>query len=205
MGLFVKICGLASEEDVQAVAALKPDALGFVFWDGSPRFVAPENVAKWTASIPAAIRKVGVFVDATPDYVAQTAASAGVDVVQLHGAENPELYRRGAATLWKALHLDRVDVSQVESYNVDAFLVDSYSAQSPGGTGKTCDWNLVRSFVETHATPVILAGGLTPANVATAIAEAAPWGVDVSSGVETRPGVKDIDEVRAFIEICRSA
>ena len=204
MGLFVKICGLARREDVEAVAALRPDAMGFVFWPRSKRYVQAEQVAEWVGTIPDTIRKVGVFVDASPDEVERTLERAGLVVAQLHGDESPETVGAVRPPRWKAIHLDRMREDEITGYHVDAFLVDSYSAESPGGTGRVGDWNQARGFVQSQDTPVLLAGGLTPDNVREAIRAVEPWGVDVSSGVEAEPGKKDIDRVRLFIEQCRN-
>jgi len=224
------------------VAALTPDAMGFVFWSGSKRNVQAVDVAVWTRSIPDGILKVGVFVDAAVETIEETVAVAGLDVVQLHGfrtSENnsekfPNLGKnsgkiseprknigqnfrtlekkeehfpnlgKNEVRIWRVLHLSREEQAMDSGGRVDAYLVDSYSEQSPGGTGKTCDWNVARAFVERVKTPVILAGGLTPENVAGAIRQVRPWGVDVSSGVEEKPGRKDMGQVKEFIARCRS-
>jgi len=204
MGLFVKICGLARCEDVQAVAHMQPDALGFIFWPGSPRYVEPEQVAEWTKTLPPGLLKVGVFVDDSPEEVSRVVKVARLDVAQLHGLEEPGVAAALPCRVWKVVHLDRVSVGSLAAYSVDAFLADSYSATSPGGTGQVADWSLVRDFVDQQTTPVILAGGLHPENVREAIETVRPWGVDVSSGVEAEPGRKDLEKVREFIKQCRS-
>ena len=171
MSLLVKICGLCSETDVRAVTALRPDALGFVFWAGSKRAVKPADVAAWTRDLPAGLLKVGVFVDAGLEEIQQTVQSAGLDVVQWHGFQGLEKTARDFPSLgkndaefskhwkktgdgfpnlgkndttfskvWKVVHLDRGAPSEEEAARVDAFLVDSYSADSPGGTGRVGDW-----------------------------------------------------------------
>lgn len=226
--MFVKICGLCSGADVQAVAALEPDALGFVFWSGSKRCVRPADVASWTRDLPPGLLKVGVFVDAALGEVENTVRAAGLDVVQWHGfpmtgnavkpMETPR--PRGAEALraeggpspaqmlesvrvWRVVHLDRGGPPPEEAAFVDAFLVDSYSADSPGGTGRVGNWAAAREFVARCEKPVVLAGGLTPENVAEAIRTVRPWGVDVSSGVELSPGRKDLQKVERFIRACR--
>ena len=203
MGLFVKICGLASGADTQAVAALRPDALGFVLWPGSKRRARSEDVASWVRDVPAGLLKVGVFVDATPDEVERAVAVAGLDVAQLHGAECAADFAGRPLRLWRALGLRAVAQPIPSGWSVDAYLIDTYSAQSPGGTGQVGDWVAARSFVERSPRPVLLAGGLTPVNVKAAVAAVRPWGVDVSSGVEAQPGRKDLAKVREFIERCR--
>lgn len=203
MSLFVKICGLCHPEDVEAVAALRPDAMGFIFYPPSPRYVPPENAPELIALVPEGIRKVGVFVNTAPRDVAVIRTAAGLDVVQLHGRESPPDYATVEALLWKVVHLDRRD-PEAERGPVDALLIDSYTTEAPGGTGLTADWDQARRYVEDSSAPVILAGGLTPDNVEEAVGNVAPWGVDVSSGVEREPGRKDLEKVRTFIERCRS-
>ena len=203
MGLFVKICGLASGPDVQAVAALRPDALGFVLWPGSKRYAKPEEVGVWTRDLPPGLHKVGVFVDATPEEVQRAMEVAGLDVAQLHGAERPQDFAGRGLRLWRALGLRSAEEAVPGGWSVDAFLVDTYSAQSPGGTGQVGDWVAARSFVQRCPQPVLLAGGLNPGNVKEAVRAVQPWGVDVSSGVEAAPGRKDLAKVREFIERCR--
>ena len=203
MNLFVKICGLCTPEDVDAVAELKPDAMGFVFWQKSRRAVKAEDVADWTRDLPPSIQKVGVFVDSPLKEVAQAIKRARLDVVQLHGHEPPEICELMPVTVWKALSIERKLPDPPEAYRVDAFVLDSYSAEIPGGTGIVGDWNRARTFVKASDTPVILAGGLNPENIREAIRTVKPWGVDVSSGVEVRPGKKDIEKVRELMKQCR--
>lgn len=203
MGLFVKICGIASGSDAESVAALAPDALGFVFWAGSKRVVAADDVARWGRNLPANLLKVGVFVNASPDDVQRAVETAGLDIAQLHGAEKPEDFAGRPFRLWRALSLKPGVEARTDGWRVDAFLVDTYSPLSPGGTGEVGDWSLARAFAQKSAAPVVLAGGLKPENVRAAVISVQPWGVDVSSGVEMQPGKKDLVKVREFIERCR--
>jgi len=204
VGVFVKVCGLSRAEDVEGVAALGPDALGFIFYPPSPRCVTPEAVSAWTRDLPAGIRKVGVFVDADPDELRRVRDVAGLDVLQLHGCETPARCAGLPGSVWKAVHLDRPGGALTEGYRVDAFLVDGYSSRSPGGTGVQTDWARAADFAAACTVPVLLAGGLRPDNVEEALRRVRPWGVDVSSGVEVAPGVKSLEHVKAFIETCRS-
>jgi phosphoribosylanthranilate isomerase len=234
----VKICGLCSEADVRAVAGLRPNAMGFVFWSGSKRAVVPADVASWTRNLPPGILKVGVFVDTAVKDVERIVREAGLDVVQWHGfhivgsrnsplqpdknggrssatpfsndwKKSPQVFPmigkiiRKVSKYWKVVYLDRGEPGPEEAAFVDAFLVDHYSAVSPGGTGQVADWAAARDFVRRCAKPVILAGGLTPENVVEAIRAVRPWGVDVSSGVELSPGHKDLKKVERFIQACR--
>ena len=224
MKVFIKICGLACAEDVAAVAALRPDALGFVFWPRSPRAVTPEQVASWTRALPPDILKVGVFVDPAPEELRRTVTTARLNIVQWHGhAMKAEGGRRkadevfqslektlsGVSGLWKVVRPDRgpggspTAIRDVEPF-VDAILLDSYSPTAPGGTGQVGDWAAARDFVAHCRKPVLLAGGLKPANVRAAVQAVRPWGVDVSTGVEARPGQKDLELVKRFIETCRT-
>ncbi len=204
MAVFVKICGLTSSADLEMVVSLRPDAVGFVFWSGSKRCVTPRQVAGWAGRVPEGILKVGVFVDERPAEVARVVETASLDVVQLHGQEDASTAAAVTIPVWKAVHVERARAADLEPYHVDAFLFDSYSLDSPGGTGRVADWGRVRDLMDGLRTPVILAGGLRSSNVERALREVAPWGVDVSSGVEERPGKKDPRLVREFIETCRN-
>lgn len=198
--MFVKICGICSAEDAAASAELGADALGFIFWKPSKRFVAAEEVAAWTGGLPAGILKVGVFVDAPPDEIARTVSIARLDVVQLHG----DLIRPPAEVkVWRVLYPGKP--TAFSPADVDAFILDSYSESSPGGTGVCCDWDAAARIVRDSKIPVILAGGLHPENVAEAVAKVRPWGVDVSSGVERTLRIKDLEKVKEFIANAKSA
>lgn len=203
-GLFIKICGLHSQHDVEETVAMEPDALGFVFWPKSPRCVEPENVREWTKNLPANILKVGVFVSPSPKDLVTTSFTAALDVLQVYGMEVPKLIADLPFRMWKAVHPSHDVPPEPLAYDVDAIVLDSYTVESPGGTGLVGDWDYAQRFVAIQKKPVILAGGLTPNNVEDAVRHVKPWGVDVSSGVEASPGVKDIKKIRKFIQKCRS-
>ncbi len=205
MSIFVKICGLCRGEDVEAAAALRPDALGFVFWRRSPRAVWPEDVAAWTRGLPPDIERVGVFVDESPAEVRVIAEAAGLTLVQLHGRESPAVCGESWPRVWKAFPLARGPEDMLKPYPVEAFVIDSGTASMPGGTGVVADWGAAAEFVRGSSRPVVLAGGLTPENVATAVGLVRPWGVDVSSGVESAPGRKDEVRMREFVNQCRES
>lgn len=205
MSIFVKICGITSLADARAVAALKPDAMGFVLWPGSKRYVAADALANWIPELPSDIKMVGVFVDTNPDEVDRAIRLAGLDIAQLHSRERPDEYARIRRRLWRVVRVPGQDPAVAEGWPVDALLVDTYSPDSPGGTGTVGDWPAASAFVSAVRKPVILAGGLTPSNVAEAIRTVRPWGVDVSSGVEFEPGRKDLRKVREFIAACRAS
>jgi phosphoribosylanthranilate isomerase len=205
--LFVKICGLTSPEDAVAAVEAGADAVGFVFWPKSPRAVTPERAAQIGRALPAAVVRVGVFVDAPEPEMARVAELAGLDLLQLHGNEAPAAAGALCRPAWKALRVGPGFVSRDAlpwAGRVSGLLLDTKADDAPGGTGRTFDWALARRARE-HASFLMLAGGLTPANVAQAIRAAAPDGVDVSSGVESAPGRKDVDKLRAFVAAARSA
>ena len=201
----IKICGLAGAVDVEETLAAGPDAVGFVFWPKSPRAVTPEQVRDWTGrpgSVP--VRKVGVFVDTPVDGIHRTVETAGLDVVQLHGPYAAEEIDRIRMPVWRVLHLDRMP-DDWKTCRVEALLVDSGTAAMPGGTGVGVDAGRAREVVKESPFPVLLAGGLKADNVADVIKNVSPGGVDVSSGVEIRPGKKNPDAVKTFIRNARSA
>lgn len=205
MDVFVKICGIANRADLEAVAAIKPNALGFVLWPGSPRYVDPVDLASWLRSVSTNALKVGVFVKPDLREAARLARRIGLDVVQVHGDVDSNALEVEGVKIWQAVYADRMKPGEAGLRGrVDAYVADTYSKELPGGTGKTGDWEAVRALVHASATPVLLAGGLNTGNVLEAIRAVRPWGVDVSSGVEERPGKKNMESVREFIRLCRT-
>jgi len=205
MGLFVKICGICSKSDLGQISAFRPDALGFVQWTKSKRYIDPETIGQWET--PEGIKRVGVFVDPSEEDLRHAAETARFDVLQLHRISNDwEIDRTNFQGLefWRALSPEEFQFP-ASSFQFHRLLLDSYDPETIGGTGKACDWNQARKLVQSLETPVLLAGGLTPDNVAEAIRLVHPWGVDVSSGVETEPGVKDMTKVEAFISSARES
>ena len=199
----VKICGITRLEDALAAARLGADALGFNFWPRSKRYVAPAVARAIVRNLPSFVTAVGVFVDPSRDEVLRARDASGVTVVQLHGDEPPELCASLPLPVVKAIRVaDGRSLAQLASYEVQAFLLDAPSA-GYGGSGKTFDWDLVAEVAS--ELDVILAGGLAPENVADAVAAVGPWAVDVASGVESSPGVKDAERMRRFIEAARGA
>ena len=201
----VKICGLRAEEHMRAATEAGADMLGFIFYEPSHRYISPQQARALRERFDrerTAVDFVGVFVNREPHYINDTAEQVGLDIVQLHGDEPPDFCRRIQRPVIKALRLNtRADRAQVEAYHQASWriLLDTPAAQW-GGTGETHDWSLARSIAQD--TPVLLAGGLTPQNVADAIRQVRPWGVDVSSGVETKR-VKDVGKIREFISNAR--
>jgi phosphoribosylanthranilate isomerase len=205
--LFVKICGITSAEDAAAAADAGADAVGFVFWPGSPRCVDAHRARSIGACLPASIARVGVFVDACHEELTRTADEAALDLLQLHGDEAPDAFVDLPRRAWKALRVGKDFAPQSAlryARRAAGLLLDGWAADRPGGTGRSFDWARVQPL-RAQLRFVILAGGLTPDNVARAVALAAPDGVDVSSGVEAEPGRKDHARLRAFVEAARQA
>ncbi|MGH9507672.1 MAG: phosphoribosylanthranilate isomerase [Terriglobales bacterium] len=204
MNGMIKICGLTCLDDALLAAEAGADALGFVYAPGR-RQLAPEAVAAITAQLPAGALRVGVFVNATAAQLRAAAASARLSALQLHGAEPPSLAAELAGlTLWKAAAIQQPGAeAQLEAWRplAAALLLDG----GAGGTGERLDWDRAAALRRASQTPVIVAGGLTPDNVAACIRRVRPWGVDVSSGVESQPGRKDGARVRDFVQAARAA
>ena len=194
----VKICGITSVEDALVAVEAGADALGFVFFDKSPRYLAPEQAAQIIAALPPFVQAVGLFVNAELDFVNRTADLCGLDLVQLHGDESPSYCQSVHRRVMKAFRVRGMEsLAVLPDYQVSAYLLDAYSPNAYGGTGERFDWDCAIE-AKRHG-PIVLAGGLDPDNVAAAVAKVAPYAVDVSSGVESQPGRKDPEKVRRFI------
>ena len=214
MSLWVKICGNTSLADAQLAVDAGADAVGFVF-AASPRRVTPAKVAEIAPHLPSRIEKIGVFVDTALDEILETVRFAGLSGLQLHaeyGADVPAELRRSLGADFRILRVVHFGPNAAEQAaaalrdaHVDAVLVDSRTATAVGGTGIAFDWQQARDTVFGHAGRLVMAGGLTPENVAEAIATLRPWGVDVVSGVEAAPGRKDPAKVREFVANARAA
>ena len=201
--MMIKICGITRALDAQHAVAHGATALGFVFWPRSPRYIAPAVAASIARDLPDGITTVGVFVNETVDAMRHTAESVGLTAVQLHGEEPADLAGALRLPLLRAVTLDGMRAAVAAWPPSTRFLLDAADPVRRGGTGDTVDWARAAELAAAH--PVILAGGLTPANVAEAIAMVRPAGVDVSSGVEAEPGRKDHDKVAAFLARAREA
>jgi phosphoribosylanthranilate isomerase len=202
----IKICGITNLEDALLAAALGADALGFIFYAPSPRYVPPETAREIVAQLPPFVATVGVFVDETAGVVQELAARVKLDWVQLHGSESPENCRTLGRRVIKSFRIrDASTLQELEPFQgaVQAFLLDTYKKGQVGGTGEVFDWELARQ-ARAYG-PVILAGGLTPDNVARALRVAQPQAVDSASGTEAAPGKKDPARLRAFFEAVRGA
>ncbi len=202
--MWVKVCGITREQDARLAAELGATAIGFVFWPGSRRFVEPEEARRIASRMPAGLLRVGVFVNQSVAEVARVASEVGLGAVQLHGDESPADFAGIGATLIKAVPLGAgaPDVPLADLPAEVLVLVEGAGPAVRGGAGSVADWSRAADLAVRRRT--ILAGGLTPENVASAIAAVRPFGVDVSSGVEARPGIKDPDLLRRFIDAASS-
>lgn len=199
----VKICGITSVADALAAVNAGADALGFMFYAPSPRNVAFGLAAEIIRQLPPLVAKVGVFVNPTEDEVRRAIGDCGLDTLQFHGEETPEFCRRFGLKTMKAFRVrDAESLEQTKPYASEAWLLDSYVAGQLGGTGARFNWDLATDAARRHT--VLLAGGLTPENAAEAVRNVRPYGLDVSSGVESAPGKKDAAKVRAFIAAAKS-
>ena len=199
--MFVKICGITRLEDAQAAVAAGANALGFVFWPKSPRRVSVETARAIVSTLPPSVTAIGVFVDQPADEVTAIAAEVGLGAVQLHGNESAQYVQSMTRPVVKAVALqkDGDGTSGVDSWPSDVtVLLDVHDPVKKGGTGRTIDWNAASAIAKRRN--IILAGGLTPENVGEAIARVRPYGIDVSSGVEEKPGIKDHGRLRALFE-----
>lgn len=204
--VLVKICGITNLEDALAAVEAGADALGFNFYPPSPRYVAPETARAIVEQLPKGVLTVGVFVNEALDAIQQTAAAAGVSALQLHGHESPEYCKalRGRQLIKAFAVGEEFAPEAVLGYDVDAIMLDAFSREMFGGTGKTSDWAIARRTRELFP-KLFLAGGLSAENVGEAIAHVRPYAVDACSRLESVPGQKDHARVRAFVAAVRAA
>jgi phosphoribosylanthranilate isomerase len=197
----VKICGITNIEDALAAVDYGADALGFVFYHKSPRYVTPEKAREIIGQMPPFIPTVGVFVNETPEKIKEIIKFSGIDILQLHGDEPPD-----ACYIWhrviRALRVrDFADLKPLGVCRVSAFLLDTYSAESYGGTGQIFNWDI--AVEAKRFGRIILSGGLNPDNIEKAVRYVRPYAVDVSSGIEEEKGKKDLKKMREFIELAK--
>lgn len=196
----VKVCGITNSEDALCAVRLGASALGFVFYEKSPRFVTPAEAGEIIRRLPPFVTKVGVFVNAEADYLRDAKEIAGFDLYQFHGDETPEFCAAFGEDYIKAVRVkDSDSLDAVNLYDTDAFLFDAYSPDVYGGTGENFSWGIL-SGRKLGDKFVILSGGLDPDNVRDAIQAVNPYAVDVSSGVESSPGIKDHLKLERFME-----
>jgi phosphoribosylanthranilate isomerase len=199
----IKICGITDFEDARTAVELGADFIGFVF-ASSPRQVTPETARAIIGRLPEAVEKVGVFAGENADKVIGIAGFCGLDWLQFHGDETPDYCRRFEQKVIKAVRIKDIDsLVGLDRYEADAFLLDTFSDDRLGGTGRVFDWRI--AVEAKRFGRIFLAGGLDPDNVADAVRLVKPYAVDVSSGVESSPGKKSREKMEAFIEACRAA
>jgi phosphoribosylanthranilate isomerase len=205
MSAKVKICGITSVADGLAAAEAGADMIGLMFYDRSPRHVSFARAAEISRALSPFIVKVGVFVNPAEDTVMRAIGDCGVSLLQFHGEEPPEFCTQFGVMSMKAFRVrDAESLLALPNYATDAYLLDAYSPNAHGGTGAKFNWDLAIA-AKKHDKPIFLAGGLTPENVAEAVRQVQPFGVDVSSGVESAPGQKDPAKVRAFIQAAKQS
>ena len=218
---WVKICGTTNLEDALLAVDAGADALGFIFYQKSPRRIEVEAAREIVRKVPDRTDKVGVFVDQSLERISEIVNYAGLTAAQIHGKNPTVTALTSAGTKKKATALEKLifvlaadtlseggfEISAETKKQAFAFLLDSGSTASPGGTGKTFDWEKTRSAIQelSFLVPIIVAGGLNPGNVAEAMRVFQPFGVDVASGVESAPGKKDAQKVRDFVTAVRKA
>jgi len=200
---FIKVCGITRVSDARHAVEQGATALGFVFWPRSPRAITVERAAAIIAELPSTVMTVGVFVNEAIDSIRAAAERAHLTAVQLHGDEPPAYEEALGWPVIRAVSVSEIDLAADAWSPETALLVDNIDPVRRGGTGAAVDWTRAAGIAKTRR--VVLAGGLTPENVATAIHAVHPFGVDVSSGVESAPGVKDSDKVTQFISNARLA
>ncbi len=196
----IKMCGITRSEDARLAVQLGVEMLGFVCWPQSPRFITPERIRDIVDGLPASIATVGVFVDQPVEAITHTCSLGGLSVVQLHGNEPESEWSRVGLPVIKAIGVTgELDVRRLTQWPDEVTpLLDASDPIRRGGTGRVIDWRIAAQAASMR--PILLSGGLTPLNVAEAVATVRPWAVDVSSGIELKPGVKDARLMRAFVE-----
>ena len=195
----VKICGMTNLKDVKVAVDGGVDAVGFIFYKKSPRSVTMQAVRKIVLELPPFVDSVGVFVNETAEQINKIADRCNLDRVQLHGNESPTFCKKIRRRVIKAIRVKDIQaLKKLSDYPVSSFLLDTFSEDQYGGTGRVFDWNL--AYPAKKYGPIILAGGLTPNNVRQAIQRIQPYGVDVCSGVESQPGIKDHKKMQIFLK-----
>ncbi len=194
----IKFCGLTRQEDIDVAIDLRVNAVGFILWPGSPRAISIDDAASLIARLPASIWPVGVFVRPTPEQIEHAVETAGIRAAQVHGMDDVATLCGVSCELWLAVALARKPSTLPNGMTI---LLDAYDEELYGGTGRTIDWDTAAVIAAQHR--VMLAGGLNAENVGDAILRARPYGVDVSSGIEDRPGVKNERLMRAFVAAVR--
>ena len=203
----LKICGVTTRDDADRLVALRVDALGVNFWPKSKRYL-PAEVADWLRDLEGKILRVGVFVNEPPELPLRLVRDGLLDVVQLHGDETPEdaaAFRDAGIPFIKAIGVKtRADLARATEYGASAVLLDAHAPGLYGGTGEVFDWEVASDFRRQHPRlPVILAGGIVPENAGLAAMSVQPAALDIASGAEISPGIKDLEKVAAFLTVLR--
>lgn len=200
----VKICGITNVADGLAAAEAGADMIGLMFYESSPRHITLVRAAEISRALPPFLMRVGVFVNSPADFVLRAISECNLTMLQFHGDETSDFCTQFGLMNMKAIRVrDAGSLVQLENYQTDAFLLDAHSKNGLGGTGEKFNWELAVE-AQKFGKPIFLAGGLTPENVADAVRMVHPFGVDVSSGVESAPGIKDHAKVKAFITAAKS-
>jgi phosphoribosylanthranilate isomerase len=201
----VKICGITSIVDGLDAAEAGADMVGLMFYDQSPRHITLEQAVEISRALPPAVMRVGVFVNADESFVSQAITECSLGLLQFHGDETSEFCTQFGVMSMKAMRMrDAGSLEQLEQFQTDALLLDAHARSGRGGTGEIFNWDLAVE-AKKWGKPIFLAGGLTPENVAGAVRRVLPFAVDVSSGVESAPGKKEVAKMRAFIAAVRAA
>ena len=196
----VKICGITSLKDAEMAVNYSVPAIGLIFYPDSPRYVDPAEVEQWIDRIPDSVKKVGVFVNEQIDTINNITRQLKLEFIQLHGDESPEFCNGIIRPVIKVFRVcDDFDAIVLNEYDVHGFLFDTYKKGNPGGTGTRFNWDLIANLKT--ETPIILSGGLTPENVLNGIGAVNPAAVDVNSGVESVPGVKDEEKIKELFSV----
>lgn len=204
MPVKIKVCGITQYEDARIASNLGVDALGFIFYPQSPRYISPSDAREIILRLPPFVSRVGVFVNEPTESIIEIAREAMLDTVQLHGEESAEECLALPYPVVKSFSVDtHSDLSLLEAYPVSGYLLDTWDARKRGGTGKTFDWKVAERACRTYHR-VILAGGLGPTNIREALETVHPYAVDVNSGVEIKPGIKNPHKMREVIGIVKS-
>ena len=201
----VKICGVTNVADALAAAEAGADMIGLMFYERSPRHISLATAEEISRALPPFVQRVGVFVNPAEELVTRAIGDCNLSLLQFHGEETSEFCTQFGLMSVKALRVRAAEsLKALENFQTDAFLLDAYSKRGLGGSGEKFNWDLAVE-AQKFGKPIFLAGGLTPENVADAVQTVRPFGVDVSSGVESAPGKKDAEKVRAFIQAVRNA
>lgn len=200
----IKICGITNPEDALCCAESGADAIGFVFYEKSSRYIEPERVSRIVSGLPPFLTTVGVFVNESTERIMEVKAISGVDIVQLHGDETPAFCDSIVSRHIKSIRVrDKAEIDTMHDYTTNLILLDSFSGDEYGGTGNVFDWEFLKGY-NFGTKKIILSGGLNSDNVAHAVKYITPWAVDVSSGVERSLGLKDHTKIKNFIEAIKN-